>query len=163
MLPDYFAIKKENMDYILQVTFSLIGVLGLIVLAFWGIRKLNKGVITHSGNRMKILDRINLGQDKMMVVVSICGKCMVVGVTSHRIEKICDLDCSEDDYTAEMFGQNGENSQNSGFFGALTQTLADRARGRMGGKGFADSKKNHNENDEDNEKNDEGNDDKVSY
>lgn len=47
---------------------------------------------------MRVLDRINLGRDGMLLVVSVCGKLMLVGVTSQRIEKICDLDVSEEEY-----------------------------------------------------------------
>ena len=53
---------------------------------------------------MRILERINLGPDKMLLLVSICGKCMVLGVTSGHTEKICDLEESEDDLRAVTEG-----------------------------------------------------------
>lgn len=85
------------MDWI-QLTLSLIGVIGLIVMLFYALRKLNKKISVGGGNRMRILDRVNLGRDGMLLVVNVCGKLMLLGVTAQRVEKICDLDVSEEDY-----------------------------------------------------------------
>lgn len=85
------------MDW-LQIILSLIGVLGLIVMLFYALRKLNGKIAVTSGSRMRVLDRINLGRDSMLLVVGVCGKLMLVGVTPQRIEKICDLETSEEEY-----------------------------------------------------------------
>ena len=81
-----------------QIILSLIGVVGLILMLFYSLRKLNRHISIGGGNKMRVLDRINLGRDGMLLVVSVCGKLMLVGVTSQRIEKICDLDVSEEEY-----------------------------------------------------------------
>lgn len=130
------------MDYFFQVTISLIGVLGLIFLAFYGMRKLNRGVVKNGGRRMKVIDRVNLGQEKMILVVSVCGKCMVIGATAHQIEKICDLDCTEEEYMAELYpgakdgsaGFKGKNG-NPTFFESFSEILAAKAQGREPFKG----------------------------
>ena len=85
------------MDW-LQLVLSLIGVIGLIIMLFWALKKLNKRVSVHNGNQMRILDRVNLGRDGMLLVVSVCGKLMLLGVTATHIEKIQELDISEQDY-----------------------------------------------------------------
>ena len=67
---------------------ALIGVLALVIAIFWAMKALNKRVTLSSSKNMKILERINLGPDKMLLLVSVCGKCMVLGVTSGHTEKI---------------------------------------------------------------------------
>ena len=86
------------MDWI-QWLLSFIGVLGLMAVLFYALRKLNKRIST-AGGRLKVLDRVSIGRDGMLLVVSVCGKVMLVGVTSQRIEKLCDLDVSEEEYSA---------------------------------------------------------------
>ena len=86
------------MDWI-QWLLSFIGVLGLIAVMFYALRRLNKRIST-GGGRLKVLDRVSIGRDGMMLVVSVCGKVMLVGVTSQRIEKLCDLDVTEEEYSA---------------------------------------------------------------
>lgn len=85
------------MDW-LQLILSLVGVIGLIIMLFWALKKLNKRVGVHNGNQMRVLDRINIGREGMLLVVSVCGKLMLLGVTATHIEKIQELDISEEDY-----------------------------------------------------------------
>jgi flagellar protein FliO/FliZ len=78
---------------------ALIGVLALVFLLFWIMKRLNARVSLSDSKNMKILERINLGQDKMLLLVSVCGKCMVLGVTSNHTEKICELEQTEEELT----------------------------------------------------------------
>ncbi len=89
------------MDYF-QMIMALIGVLALIFLLFWIMKKFNAKVALSDSRNMKILERINLGPDKMLLLVSVCGKCMVLGVTTNHTEKICDLEQTEEELTAKM-------------------------------------------------------------
>lgn len=75
---------------------ALLGVLALVFLLFWAMKKLNKRVTLSDSRNMKILERINLGPDKMLLLVSICGKCMVLGVTNGRVEKVHELEETEE-------------------------------------------------------------------
>ncbi len=77
---------------------SFLGVIGLIFLLFYALKKLNKRVSVGSGSRLRVLDRVSLGKDGMLLVVSAAGKLMLIGVTPQRVEKLCDLDQSEEDY-----------------------------------------------------------------
>ena len=88
---------------LIQWLLSFIGVLGLIFVLFYALRRLNKRV-TVSGGRLKVLDRISIGRDGMLLVISVCGSVMLVGVTSQRIEKLCDLDVTEEEYSADRQG-----------------------------------------------------------
>lgn len=92
------------MEYF-QMIMALIGVLALVFLLFWLMKKFNARVSLYDSKNMKILERINLGTDKMLLLVSVCGKCMVLGVTSGHTEKICELEQTEEELTAV----NGEN------------------------------------------------------
>ena len=56
---------------------------------------------------MKILERINLGPDKMLLLVSVCGKCMVLGVTNGRVEKVHELEETEEELMKK--DENGGN------------------------------------------------------
>lgn len=83
-----------------QMIMALIGVLALVFLLFWIMKKFNARVSLYDSKNMKILERINLGPDKMLLLISICGRCMVLGVTSGHTEKICDLEQTEEELTA---------------------------------------------------------------
>lgn len=87
---------------------ALIGVLALVLLIFWLMKKWNARVAVYDSKNMKILERVSLGPDKMVLLVSVCGRCMVLGVTSGHIEKICDIEQTEQEL-AERRAQNGEN------------------------------------------------------
>jgi len=82
----------------LQMILSLTGVLGLIFFMFWLLRKVNKLSATASGTRLRIIDRANAGREASLLVVSVCGKLMLIGVSAGRTEKLCDLDVTEEEY-----------------------------------------------------------------
>ena len=106
------------MDWI-QWLLSFIGVLGLIAVMFYALRKLNKRIST-GGGRLKVLDRVSIGRDGLMLVVSVCGKVMLVGVTSHRIEKLCDLDVTEEEYS--------EGQQSPDFMSVFSSMMGKKAQ-----------------------------------
>lgn len=84
------------MEYF-QMIMALLGVLALVFLLFWAMKKLNRRVTLSDSKNMKILERINLGPDKMLLLVSVCGKCMVLGVTNGRVEKVHELEETEEE------------------------------------------------------------------
>lgn len=87
------------MDWIVWLC-SFLGVLGLIVLLFYALKKLNRRVSIGTGSKLRVLDRVNLGRDGMLLVISVNGKLMLVGSTPQRIEKLCDLDMTEEEYSS---------------------------------------------------------------
>lgn len=101
------------MPPVVQLVCALVGVIALIFLFFWVLRKVNKGILTTGGKRLKILDRATLGGEKSIVVVSVAGKCMVLGVTAGRIDKIEDLSLTEEEYLSQLYPE-GE-AQQDGF------------------------------------------------
>ena len=67
--------------------------------------------ITTSGGRLRVIDKVGLGRDSMMLVVSVCGKLVLVGVSAQRVEKLADLDVTEEEYISTAFNntQFGQN------------------------------------------------------
>ena len=91
---------------VFNMIMALIGVLALVFVVFWLMKKLNAGTYMSSSGHMRVLERIVIGQDKMLLLVSICGKCMVLCVTANHTEKICDLEQTEEELTAKPEGEN---------------------------------------------------------
>ncbi len=85
-----------------QMIMALIGVLALVFVIFWVMKKFNARVTLTDSRHLKVLERVNLGPDKMLLIVSVCGKCMLLGVTSQSAEKICDLDETEEQLVAKQ-------------------------------------------------------------
>ena len=106
------------MDWI-QWLLSFIGVMGLMAVLFYALRKLNKRIST-GGGRLKVLDRISIGRDGMLLVISVCGRVMLVGVTSQRIEKLCDLDVTEEEYSLDR--------QNVDFMSVFSTMMGKKAQ-----------------------------------
>lgn len=76
---------------------ALIGVLALVFVLFWLMKKLNARVYMGSSRNLKIIERVNIGQDKCLLLISVCGKCMVIGVSQNHTEKLCDLEQTEEE------------------------------------------------------------------
>ncbi len=87
---------------LIWVIISLIGVLGLFFLLIYGLNKLNKKIGVVSGSKMRIIDRVNIGRDGMIFVVSVGGKLMLLSATAQHIEKICDLDMTPEEYSRQL-------------------------------------------------------------
>ncbi len=108
-----------------QMIMALVGVLAIVFLLFWLMQKLNKRVTVGSTRNMKIIERINLGPDKMLLLISVCGKCMVLGVTANRAEKICDIDESEEELLSQM---NQESAETSDSFKSVMEKMLNRKK-----------------------------------
>lgn len=100
---------------------------------FYALKRLNKRIST-GGGRLKVLDRISIGRDGMLLVVSVCSSVMLVGVTSQRIEKLCDLDITEEEYTADR--QNGEFMS---VFSAMMNKKAQEKQGELPDDGSSEN------------------------
>lgn len=124
------------MPPVVQLVCALVGVIALIFLFFWVLRKVNKGILTTGGKRLKVLDRASLGGEKSVVVVSVAGKCMVLGVTAGRIDKIEDLSLTEEEYLSELYPE-GQGKQDN-FFAAFSDALAKNVKNMRGKKASRD-------------------------
>lgn len=120
----YFFREGERTVEYFQMIMALLGVLALVWLMFWAMKKFNARVSLYDSKHMKILERINLGPDKMLLLVSVCGKCMVLGVTANHTEKICDLDLTEE----ELCAQNAEGGNPS--FAESMKIMLDKMKNK---------------------------------
>ncbi len=79
-----------------MVFVSLLGVIGLIFLTYFGARwlhkKFNFGSTYGAMSSIKIVECTAVAQDKQLIIVSVGDKYMLLGVTPGSISKICDLD-----------------------------------------------------------------------
>lgn len=80
------------MTEILWVVVCLALVFGLLFLFLYLMKRLSNGVSVLNGSRMRVLDRVTVGRDGMLLVVCVADRLMLIGVTPQRIEKICDLE-----------------------------------------------------------------------
>ena len=105
---------------------SLAGVLGLFFILVYAMKKLNTGLGYVNGNRMKVIDRVSLGRDGMLVVVSVADKLMLVGVTGQHIEKLADIDMTPEEYCAR---QSSPEAQGGMSFAAAFAEVMKRNKG----------------------------------
>ena len=105
---------------LIWVIVSLIGVLGLFFLLIYALHKLNRKIGVVSGSKMRILDRVNIGRDGVIFVVSVAGKLMLLSATSQRIEKICDLDMTPEEYSLQL----QQDIAQSGFSSVLASVIS---------------------------------------
>lgn len=82
------------MEYI-KVVLSLIGVILLILATYFGAKWMTKKVQMRPGSIIKVIDRVNLTQDKSVVIITVGEKCMLLGVSPQHVEKIEELNKEE--------------------------------------------------------------------
>ncbi len=113
---------------IIWVIFSLIGVLGLFFLLIYGLNKLNKKVGVISGSKMRVLDRVTIGRDGMIMVVSVAGKLMLLSATSQHIEMLCELDMTPEEYMQQL--QNDAQQTRNNFSAVLASVMSRNDSGK---------------------------------
>lgn len=86
---------------VIWVVLSLIGVLGLFFVLIYALKKLNSGIGFASGSKMRVIDRVAVGREGALLVVSVAGRLMLIGATSGHIEKLCELDMTPEEYAAQ--------------------------------------------------------------
>ncbi|MCM1334107.1 MAG: flagellar biosynthetic protein FliO [Bacteroides sp.] len=110
------------MGEILWVVLCLALVFGLLFLFLYVMKRLSNGVGVVNGSKMRVLDRVTVGRDGMLLVVSVCDRLILIAVTPQRIEKLCDLETSPEEYAA---GLQRETAQ-GGFSSALAAAMKRR-------------------------------------
>lgn len=104
---------------ILWVVVCLALVFGLLFLFLYLMKRFSHGVSVLNGSKMRVLDRVTVGRDGMLLVVNVCGRLMLIGVTPQRIEKLCDLETTPEEYTALLRQEPPQN----GFASALAAVM----------------------------------------
>ncbi len=107
------------MGDILWVVFCLAAVFGLLFLFLFAMKKFSRGVSVLNGSKMRVLDRVTVGREGMLLVVSVGGKLMLIGATPQHIEKLCDLEMTPEEYTAQLQPESAQ----GGFASALAAVM----------------------------------------
>ncbi|WP_312643800.1 flagellar biosynthetic protein FliO [Hydrogenoanaerobacterium sp.] len=80
-----------------EFLFSLVVLILILVLAYYTTKWIGKKGSMQSGSRMiKVLDRVMVGQDKMLMIVQVQDQTMLVGMTSHSVQKLCDIENADE-------------------------------------------------------------------
>lgn len=118
---------------------SLAGVLGLFFVLVFALKKLNGGNAGFvNGHKMKVIDRVAVGRDGMLAVVSVAGKLMLVGVTGQHIEKLSDLDMTPEEYNAQQPAAEPKNGMP--FAAAVAEVIRKKGAGKDNGNGQGNDK-----------------------
>lgn len=68
----------------------------VLFLAYWLLHWLNKRMPSQAtGGGIRVLDRLNIGKDKCLLVVKVADKTMLIAVSNNNIEKLADYDSDE--------------------------------------------------------------------
>lgn len=86
----------------LWIVVSLAAVFGLLFLLLYGLKRLNSRVGVNNGGKMRVLDRVTIGRDGLLLVVSVGGKLLLIGATPQHIEKLGELDMTAEEYSAQL-------------------------------------------------------------
>ena len=113
-------------DEVFSVICALLGVIGLIFLAFYAYSWLNKhrvGGLGNTQNRaIKIVEYVGIAQDKQLMIVTVGSKKMLLGVTANAVTKICDLD------DEDLLQETGDTQPENGFMQSLKKAFTEKNR-----------------------------------
>jgi flagellar biosynthetic protein FliO len=117
-----------------NLALSLLGMLLLLLLIFAGAYFTTRFIGGRYQGRMgagknaEILERVPLGRDGSLLIVRAGGKVLLLGVTSHHIDRLAELD------EAPFAALSGPQPRQSEFY-ALWRALSGRRRDDDGGEG----------------------------
>ncbi len=106
---------------IIWVVLSLIGVLGLFFVLIYALKKLNSGIGFINGSKMRVIDRVAVGREGALLVVSVAGKLLLIGASSGHIEMLGELDMTPEEYAAQSADSLGAPSFAEAFSAVLKQ------------------------------------------
>ncbi len=114
----------------ITVFFSLVGVIIFILLTYYGARWLSKRVRIYNNGVIKVLERVNIGPDKAMMVVAVGEKYMLIGVTQQHIDKITELEKQD----VEKLLEENKPSEKLTFSAQLVNAFLSRKQSGGGAK-----------------------------
>lgn len=83
----------DQFESILTILSALAALIFVLAVAYVTMRWMGQKLPTQSVSRIiKVRDRVMVGQDKCLLVVEVGDKVMLIGMTSHAVEKLCELD-----------------------------------------------------------------------
>lgn len=111
------------MDTVKQIFSVLLGLVLFIIImfsAYFALKTVSKkGFFKNSGlKNMKVIERMMLSQDTSVAIVEAAGKMLLIGITSHHIELLCEL--SPEDIVIS------EENQNISEFAGILKNLSEK-------------------------------------
>lgn len=124
----------EEIRGILSILMILALFIGVLFLAYYTTRLVGRRFTAAgtSGGRIRVLDRLPIGQDKALLIVQAAEKTLLVGVSSHAMAMLCELDAEALEELPPM--------ADAPFMGVLKDMLKKR-----GEKGSEQKDETHNE------------------
>ena len=112
---------QSSLPSLLKSLSALFFILGIILLSFWGFKKIIKrGMKNISGQMIKVIALHHLSPRQMIAVVDIIGERLVLGITPNQITTLAKLNTSKvDTEFAVNFRQEALKTEN-----AMSQMLA---------------------------------------
>lgn len=118
---------------VFTVVCALLGIIGLIFLAFyaqrWLHKRFNSGSFGMGQKAVKIVECVSIAQDKQLMIVTAGRKNMLIGVTPNAVTKICDLD--EEDLPPEESSDTPAAPYGSAFMKSLKKAFSEKNRGEV--------------------------------
>lgn len=88
---------------------TLIAMVVVLVLAYYTTKWLGKRMsVNSSTNIIRVIDRVGVGQDKLLAVVKVGKKTMLIGMAGNSVTKLCDID--DDSILEEKLINNKSNN-----------------------------------------------------
>lgn len=117
-----------------ELVYLVIVLILVVALAYFASKWLGKRYATQGQKTkyLKVLDRVSLGTDRTLCIIKVGEKAMLLGVTQHSIEKICDIDI--EDLPVDQSGQQAN------FANTLKSTLKNTWGIHVGSKSPNESK-----------------------
>lgn len=122
---------------VFTVVCALLGIVGLMFLAFYASRRLGKyfngGGFGGSRKMIKIIECTGVAPDKQLMIVEVGNKVMLIGISPNSVNKICDLD-REDIELYESGDTVPAVPAETGFMKSLKRAFAERSRDNIQNK-----------------------------
>lgn len=83
-----------NIESLLQTSLALIATLALIGVCAFGVRKLQSGTLAKTTNSLRVLAGTNVGAKERVVLMSVCDRAVLIGVTAGSISLLSEFDGS---------------------------------------------------------------------
>ncbi len=112
----------------MEIIFSLLGIVGILLLTIFSARWIAKKSTFNSGKVIKIIEKVSITPDKAFAIITVEDKCFLVGITPSHIDKISELDKEK---IEELCSLNV--SEKMSFSQALSKVIAEKVS-KKGGK-----------------------------
>lgn len=114
-----------------EIAYLFVVIIAVILLAYfaskWIAKRYGAQGIPKKGY-IKIIDRLSLNQNQSMVIAKVGSKYMLLGISQHHIEPICELTQEELDALQEQSEAGKSSSFNESFKQALAANLGIKAK-----------------------------------